>query len=506
MSVNMFMLIIFVIYIVVMVLIGLVVYCFINNFFDYIFGGCSFGSFVMVLFVGVFDMSGWLLMGLFGVVYLLGLFESWIVIGLIVGVYFNWLFVVGCLWVQIEYNGNVLILFDYFINCFEDNSCLLWIFLVLVILVFFIIYCVFGIVVGVCLFESIFGFFYEIVLWVGVVVIIVYIFIGGFFVVSWIDIVQVLLMIFVLIFILVIVMFVIGGVELIFIVIELKDVISFDMFKGVFFIGVILLMVWGLGYFGQLYILVCFMVVDLVKLILVVCCIFMIWMIFCFGGVVVVGFFGIVYFQVYLEQVGVVSENFEWVFIELVKILFNLWIVGVLLFVIFVVVMSILSCQLLVCFLVFIEDFYKVFLCKGVSQLELVWVGCVMVLLVVVIVIWLVFNLENCVFGLVFYVWVGFGVVFGLLVLFFLLWKWMICNGVLVGMIVGVVMVILWKNLLGWIGLYEIIFGFFFVSVVIVVFSLFGKVFLMSMFKCFDDVEQEYCEVYQGFVVLVIQC
>lgn len=79
------------------------------------------------------------------------------------------------------------------------------------------------------------------------------------------------------------------------------------MFKGLNFVVIILLMGWGLGYFGQLYILVCFMAVDFYYSIVYVCCISMIWMIFCLVGVVVVGFFGIVYFNDYLVLVGVVN-------------------------------------------------------------------------------------------------------------------------------------------------------------------------------------------------------
>ena len=63
----------------------------------------------------------------------------------------------------------------------------------------------------------------------------------------------------------------------------------------------------------------------------------------------------------------------------------------------------ILSCQLLVCSSALTEDFYKAFLRKGASQLELVWVGRAMVLLVAVIAIWLASNPENRVLGLVSY-------------------------------------------------------------------------------------------------------
>ncbi|XKD45114.1 Cation/acetate symporter ActP [Pseudomonas aeruginosa] len=372
MSVNTPTLITFVIYIAAMVLIGLAAYRSTNNFSDYILGGRSLGSFVTALSAGASDMSGWLLMGLPGAVYLSGLSESWIAIGLIVGAYLNWLFVAGRLRVQTEHNGNALTLPDYFTNRFEDNSRLLRIFSALVILVFFTIYCASGIVAGARLFESTFGLSYETALWAGAAATIAYTFIGGFLAVSWTDTVQASLMIFALILTPVIVMLATGGVEPTFTAIELKDATSFDMLKGASFIGVISLMAWGLGYFGQPHILARFMAADSVKSIPAARRISMTWMILCLGGAVAVGFFGIAYFQAHPEQAGAVSENPERVFIELAKILFNPWIAGVLLSAILAAVMSTLSCQLLVCSSALTEDFYKAFLRKGASQLELV--------------------------------------------------------------------------------------------------------------------------------------
>ncbi|CDI88882.1 sodium/proline symporter PutP [Pseudomonas aeruginosa PA38182] len=340
MSVNTPTLITFVIYIAAMVLIGLAAYRSTNNFSDYILGGRSLGSFVTALSAGASDMSGWLLMGLPGAVYLSGLSESWIAIGLIVGAYLNWLFVAGRLRVQTEHNGNALTLPDYFTNRFEDNSRLLRIFSALVILVFFTIYCASGIVAGARLFESTFGLSYETALWAGAAATIAYTFIGGFLAVSWTDTVQASLMIFALILTPVIVMLATGGVEPTFTAIELKDATSFDMLKGASFIGVISLMAWGLGYFGQPHILARFMAADSVKSIPAARRISMTWMILCLGGAVAVGFFGIAYFQAHPEQAGAVSENPERVFIELAKILFNPWIAGVLLSAILAAVMS----------------------------------------------------------------------------------------------------------------------------------------------------------------------
>lgn len=317
------MLVTFVVYIAAMVLIGLIAYLRTKNLSDYILGGRSLGSFVTALSAGASDMSGWLLMGLPGAIFVAGISESWIAIGLVIGAYLNWLFVAGRLRVQTEHNGNALTLPDYFTNRFEDNSRILRIFSALVILVFFTIYCASGVVAGARLFESTFGMSYETALWAGAAATIAYTFIGGFLAVSWTDTVQATLMIFALILTPVVVMIATGGFDPAMVAIEAVDASHFDMLKGATFVGVISLMAWGLGYFGQPHILARFMAVDSVRSIPAARRISMTWMILTLAGAVAVGFFGIAYFSAHPDVAGPVGENPERVFIELAKLLFN---------------------------------------------------------------------------------------------------------------------------------------------------------------------------------------
>ena len=58
-------------------------------------------------------MSGWLLMGLPGAVFLSGITESWIAIGLTLGTYLNWKFVAARLRVYTEVSHNALTLPDF---------------------------------------------------------------------------------------------------------------------------------------------------------------------------------------------------------------------------------------------------------------------------------------------------------------------------------------------------------------------------------------------------------
>ncbi|MBD8164626.1 sodium/proline symporter PutP [Erwinia persicina] len=491
MTVSTPMMVTFCIYILGMVLIGFIAYRSTKNFDDYILGGRSLGSFVTALSAGASDMSGWLLMGLPGAIFLSGISESWIAIGLTLGAYLNWKIVAGRLRVQTEHHDNALTLPDYFSSRFEDTSKLLRVISALVILVFFTIYCASGVVAGARLFESTFGMSYETALWAGAAATIVYTFVGGFLAVSWTDTVQATLMIFALILTPVMVILAVGGLDDAMTVIRAKSIENVDMLKNLNIVAIISLLGWGLGYFGQPHILARFMAADSHRSIRTARRIGMTWMILCLAGAVAVGFFGIAYFQNHVEQAGEVSQNSERIFIELTRILFNPWIAGVLLSAILAAVMSTLSCQLLVCSSALTEDLYKNFLRKGASQRELVWVGRMMVLLVAAIAIALASNPDNRVLGLVSYAWAGFGAAFGPVVLLSLVWKRMTRNGALAGMIVGAVTVLVWKQW-GWLDLYEIIPGFLFASIAIVVFSLFGQAPSAAAQQRFDAAEAEY--------------
>lgn len=444
------------------------------TFCVYILGGRSLGSLVTALSAGASDMSGWLLMGLPGAIFLSGISESWIAIGLIIGAWLNWKIVAGRLRVQTEHHGNALTLPDYFSSRFEDSSKLLRVISALVILVFFTIYCSSGIVAGARLFESTFGMSYQTALWVGAAATIIYTFVGGFLAISWTDTVQASLMIFALILTPVMVVVAVGGVGDSLAVIEAKSMENLNMLKGLNAVAVISLLGWGLGYFGQPHILARFMAADSHRSIRAARQIGMTWMILCLGGAVAVGFFGIAWFHTHSELAGNVSQNGERIFIELARLLFNPWIAGVLLSAILAAVMSTLSCQLLVCSSALTEDLYKNFLRKNASQRELVWMGRMMVLLVALVAILMASNPENRVLGLVSYAWAGFGAAFGPVVLFSLIWKRMTRNGALAGMVVGAATVLVWKQY-AWLNLYEIIPGFLFSSLVIVLVSLSGR-------------------------------
>lgn len=106
--------------------------------------------------MGVFDMFGWMLMGLLGVMYLIGFDVVYIVIGLVVGVLVNYLLVVLKFCVYIEVVNDLLIVLEFFVKCFNMFNLSLCIVLVVIIVLFFMLYIFVGLVVGGKLFESVF--------------------------------------------------------------------------------------------------------------------------------------------------------------------------------------------------------------------------------------------------------------------------------------------------------------------------------------------------------------
>ena len=492
------------IYLVAVLLIGLAAYFSTRNFDDYILGGRSLGPFVTAMSAGASDMSGWLLMGLPGAVYLSGLSKSWIAIGLIIGAYLNWLLVAGRLRVHTEYNNNALTLPDYFHHRFGAHGQAMKVISAFIILFFFTIYCASGIVAGARLFQSLFtGMSYTSAMWLGAGATIAYTFIGGFLAVSWTDTVQATLMIFALILTPVMVYLGAGGADEVSALIQTAAAANGkeygSLLHGTTFIGIISTAAWGLGYFGQPHILARFMAAESVKSLVGARRIGMIWMILCLGGAVAVGYFGIAYFGAHPEQAAAMQGNHERVFIALSTLLFNPWIAGVILSAILAAVMSTLSCQLLVCSSAITEDFYKGFLRPNAPQKELVWIGRIMVLAVAVIAILIAADPDSKVLQLVEFAWAGFGAAFGPIVILSLFWKRMTANGALAGMIAGAAVVVLWVQVVnpalanaGMATLYEIIPGFIACGLTAVAVSLVGKAPSEEICQRFEKADADY--------------
>ena len=452
MSISLPILITFSAYLIAMLAIGFWAYKKTDNVDDYILGGRKMGPAVTALSVGASDMSGWLLLGLPGAVYVGGLGEAWIGIGLLFGAWLNWLFVAKRLRVYTQLTDNALTLPDFFEKRFNDKNGILKLVSALTILVFFTFYTSSGMVGGAILFEKVFGLDYTYALLIGSFIIVSYTFIGGFFAVSWTDFFQGCLM---LIALLIVPVAIFSQPE------NQQNLSNLDpsmlsvLNEDMTVIGLLSLLAWGLGYFGQPHILSRFMAIGNPKDLTLSRRIGMSWMLVSLLGALTVGLAGAVHFA------DSPLENSETVFIHLTQAAFSPWIGGLLIAAILSAIMSTIDSQLLVCSSVVTEDFYKKWLKPNATSKELMVMGRASVMIVAIIAAVIALNPETSVLELVSYAWAGFGAAFGPVVILALFWQGYSKAGALSTILTGAVTVIVWKPLQGGIfDLYELLPAF----------------------------------------------
>ncbi len=450
-------------------------------------------------------MSGWLLMGLPGAMYLFGLSKVWIAIGLVLGAWANYFLVAPRLRVYTEKANDSITIPDYFANRFDDNKNVLRVISAIVIIVFFTLYTSSGVVAGGKLFENSFNMSYEMGLYITTGVVVLYTLFGGFLAVSLTDFVQGCIMFVSLLAVPIATYTMLDQPFMDTLANARYDLLlsspkeseihalnMMDWFAGGSTIAIISAMAWGLGYFGQPHIIVRFMSVRSVKDMPTMRRVGMSWMTLSAIGAVLTGLFGAAYM---LENQMPIDDK-ETIFLVLSELIFHPLIAGFLLAAILAAIMSTISSQLLVCSSSLTEDFYKIYLNRSASQKELVLVGRISVILVALFAIYLAYDRDSSILDLVSNAWAGFGAAFGPLVLFSLYWKRMNLQGAIAGMVVGAATVLFWIYAPVTIDgqklsaiIYEIVPGFILSSIAIVAVSLSTAEPKEEITKLFDDVE-----------------
>ncbi len=457
----------FLVYISMMLILGYIAYKRTSNLSDYVLGGRSLGPLPAALSAGASDMSGWLLLGLPGYAYVAGYEAIWIAVALLVGTWLNWLLVARRLRIYSMAAEDSLTLPSFFENRFNDTSRVLRVVSAVFILLFFLFYTSAGLVAGGKLFEAVFDLDYKIAVIVGTVAVVSYTFFGGFLALAWTDVVQGLLMFAALLLVPFMAINADGGWSATQMAMEAKNPEFLNAFTGadgeaLGILGILSLLGWGLGYFGQPHILARFKAIRSEDDVPTARRIAVIWSAFGLFGALLVGFAAIGYFDTVLE-------NSEKAFILLVDALFHPIIAGILLAAILAAIMSTADSQLLVSSSALAEDFYKALFRRDASQTELVWVGRFAVVGIAVVATVLAFDPDSKVLTLVSYAWAGFGAA----LILSLYWKRMNKHGAVAGIVIGGATVVIWGNLSGgFLDLYEIIPSFIFATVAIVGVSL----------------------------------
>ncbi|WP_299193524.1 sodium/proline symporter PutP [uncultured Erythrobacter sp.] len=449
----------------------------------YLLAGRNLPPSVAALSAGASDMSGWLLLGLPGALYLTGLSAAWIGIGLFAGAVVNWIVVAPRLREQTESYGNALTIPQFLANRFPGQGTNLRVISAIVIVAFFAVYTAAGLVGGGKLFETAFAgalpdtglsdYMLGILITAGIVL--AYTMVGGFLAVSLTDFVQGIIMMLALVIMPLVVLFGSGGdggASLS--TVPVEGFLSLT--EGVTLLGFISAVTWGLGYFGQPHIIVRFMAIDTVEKVARARTYGLSWMGISLIGAVAMGIAG----RGYAEANGIVVEDAETIFIILAELLFHPLVTGFLFAALLAAIMSTISSQLLVASSSLTEDFYRLFLRKQCSEREAVNVGRICVALVAVAAIVMASNPDSQVLGLVANAWAGFGAAFGPLIILALTWRGITGAGAVAGLVTGAVVTGGWialglnASMLGGEGLYEIVPGFIAAWIAIVAVSKAG--------------------------------
>ena len=475
------------IYLLILLLIGYYSYRKTSNISDYMLGDRGLGPMVTALSAGASDMSGWMLMGLPGAVYLTGISSFWLGIGLTIGAYLNYRLLAPRFRVYTEVANDSLTVPDYLENRFKDKSNMLRLVSGIVILVFFVLYCSSGIVAGGKLFESTFGLTYTTGVIVTLAVVVLYTYFGGFLAVSLTDCFQGALM-FVCLVMVPVVAYMNLDMDPGTFVNKVKDIdpALFDMFRGTSVATIIGFLAWGLGYFGQPHIIVRFMAIKSAHELNSARRIGIGWMAIGLLGAVASGLIGLIFFS---ENKIPLSDP-ETVFLRLGDILFHPFITGLILTAVLAAVMSTLSSQLLVCSSSITKDFYITFFNKKASDKQQLAISKLSVLVVGVVATIFAYLPNKTILNIVGQAWAGFGSAFGPVLLLSLHWKRMTKWGALSGMIVGGLTVIIWivSGLSSYI--YEMVPGFTLSLIAVIVVSLLTKKQDESVDKDFSDMEK----------------
>ena len=490
------MLITIAVYLIAMVLIGIWCSKKNNNVGDFYLGGRKLGPIVTAMSAEASDMSSWLLMGLPGVALLCGTAEaSWTAIGLAVGTYVNWLIVAKRLRMYTQHSKSITIP-DFFENRYRDKSHALQGVSALIILIFFIPYTASGFAACGKLFNSLFDIEYHTAMIISAIVIILYTSIGGFLAASTTDLIQSIVMTLALIMIVVFGINTAGGFDN---VMEnakaLPGYLSLSMThisgeaQPYSLLTIVSLMAWGLGYFGMPHILLRFMAIEDSNKIKTSRRIASVWVVISMAIAVFIGLVGNALMANGSLETMTTSDESERIIIKMSQLLSENGVLaaifaGLELAGILASTMSTADSQLLAASSSMSENLLKGTFKMKLSEKASMMSARIVLLVIAALGVVLAWDQSSSVFRIVSFAWAGFGATFGPVVLAALFWKRSNKWGALAGMVVGGIMVFVWKYLiapncadwgLGFLNVYELLPAFVVAVIAIVVVSLLTK-------------------------------
>lgn len=490
------------------IVLGMGVYFFIRSRKDmgeksFFLGGRKMGGLVAALSAGASDMSAWVLMGLPGSIYLAGMGQVWISVGLLIGTILAWFLVAPKLRRYSMLADDSITIPQYLTKRFKSSAPTLQ---VVSAVIFVIVYCVYGASsISACgsLLFTLFGLDPRIGMAIATAIIIVYVFLGGFNAVCWTDFFQGLLMLAALMVTPIVALAMLnvhGAVAAGTIPENYYNFLSSGKLDWASISTILTGLGWGLGYFGMPHIIIRYISIKSEKEMKKSRWIGICWTALILLMASVVGIVG----RKYLGDSLLDTKNL--VFVTMARTVFPIFLGGVIISAIIAASMSTADSQLLAASSAFASDVYKTSIKKDASDQNVMWVGRI----VVIVISLLAFGIAmlgsgdppivpafSTIMSLVSAAWGAFGAAFGPVILLSLYWRRLNYKGAVAGIVTGFVVDILWMIFLNFeyydmqsvafnTNLYEILPGFIAGTVAAIVVSLCTKAPSAEVTALFD--------------------
>ncbi len=406
---------------------------------DFIIGNRSLNFWLTALSAHASDMSSWLFLGYPALIFTTGMTGAWAAIGLTVFMFLNWHFIAPKIRTVTE-QTNSLTLSSYFENRFGDTSGSIRLVSALMSVLFFTFYISSGLVGMGVLVESLFELNYFIGISIGLLIVMIYVFLGGYRTIAWIDLFQGFFLLGVIVFIPAILIMKAGGMGPIMDAVQAKKLPTslFPNFSAKNLIENLLIAAgWGLGYFGQPHIITKFMGIRRVSDMSKAKYLGISWQFIALAAATVIGLIGI-----YTFPAGLADP--EKMILSIVKTTLAPFFAGLVLCAILAATTNVMAAQILVVASNISEDFYKRVFRRNATSHELLWISRASVVLISAIAFAIAFFKIASIYKLVLYSWSGLGASFGPLLLLSLYRRSLNRYGAFAGILVGGLTAAIW--------------------------------------------------------------
>jgi solute:Na+ symporter, SSS family len=426
---------------------------------DFLVGSRTMSKWVVALSAVSSGRSSWLVLGVSGLAYMTGIGAVWAVTGYILAELFQFVYIGKKLRHAIDADDSMTIL-DYYENRFADSRGRIRVVGAVIIGIFMTAYVAAQLSAGARALNAGMGVSLHWGLVLSVVLILVYMLLGGFIAVAYNDVIRAVIMLIGLVIFPIYGVYHLGGLRTLLTQLSLISGDLLNPWASGFWpiaglIGV------GLGCPGQPHIIVRYMAVKDADQLRYSTVIGTIWNVLLAWGAIYIGLIARV---MYSTKELLPNADPEMAYLLLSSEFFGPVLYGLLIGGIFAAILSTADSQLLVVSSTMVRDIYTNVIARGkeVSESHKLFLCRIILLLSALAAMAMAVLIQDLIFWLVLFAWGGLGAAFGTTLICSLYWKRTTTAGVIAGMLTGTAVVVIWKQCLGsTTGVYELIPGFF---------------------------------------------